>query len=217
MDKKNPNSKERILASAVKLFARKGFASVGMRELAEDADVNLAMINYFFGSKKKLLKVILHSFYTSYLEVLEKELTPPGTLDEKLERLVRSGIGFIEHNRDRVMVVLTEMPHDDPEIIEYKAQWAQKAMQIIQKEICVPLSHQSGRNISAFAIGPLLISMMSSRFLFAPVLEQAGPPGYGDQYFKEYPEIISTIFLHGINGFIGSNSEESHERNKKEG
>ncbi len=211
MDKKSPDSKERIMASAVKLFARKGFASVGIRELAEDAGVNLAMINYFFGSKKELLKVILHSFYTSYLEVLEKALTPPGTLDEKLKRLIGNGTQFIEYNRDLVLVVLTELPHDDPEIIEYKARWARQAMQIIQKEICVPLSNRCGRTIAPFAIGPLIISMISSRFLFAPVLEQARPPGYGEQYFKEYPEIITTIFLHGINGFIGPDSEESHE------
>ncbi len=217
MTKKDPNSKKRIMASAVKLFARKGFATVGMRELAEDADVNLAMINYFFGSKKELLKVILHSFYTSYFEVLHKALTPPGTLDEKVERLIMNGTQFIKRNRDLVMVVLTEMPHDDPEIIEYKAKWAQKAMLIIQEEICVPLASRSGRIIAPFAIGPLLISMMSSRFLFAPVLEQARPPGYGEQYFKEYPEIIATIFSHGINGFIESDNEENHEGNQKEG
>ncbi len=211
MDKKSPESKERIMASAVRLFARKGYASVGMRELAEDADVNLAMINYFFGTKKELLKVILHSFYTSYFKVLEKELTPAGTIEEKLERFIRSAITFIEHNRDRVMVVLTELPHDDPEIIEYKARWAQEAMQIIQKEICSPLSDQIGRMISPFTIGPLLISMMSSRFLFAPVLEQAKPPGYGEQYFKEYPEIISTIFLHGVRGLSEKTGEGQNE------
>ena len=61
------SSKERILVSAVKMFARKGYASTGMRELAEDAGVNLAMINYFFGTKKELLKVILETFFRGYI------------------------------------------------------------------------------------------------------------------------------------------------------
>jgi len=55
MNSKNKqSSKERILATAVKIFARKGYASTGMRELADGADVNLAMINYFFGTKSSL-------------------------------------------------------------------------------------------------------------------------------------------------------------------
>ena len=52
-DKKQlkPNSKERILRTATSLFARKGFAETGMRELAATAAVNLSMVNYFFGTK----------------------------------------------------------------------------------------------------------------------------------------------------------------------
>ena len=51
--------KERIFRSAVYLFARHGFAGTGLRELAARAEVNLAMINYFYGSQKGLLKEIL--------------------------------------------------------------------------------------------------------------------------------------------------------------
>jgi hypothetical protein len=43
--------------------------------------------------------------------------------------------------------------------------------------------------------------MMTSRFLFAPILEKVQPPGYGDSFFAEYPDLIATIFLNGINGF----------------
>ena len=64
---KQETSKVRILNTAVRIFARKGYASTGMRELADGAEVNLAMINYFFGSKKELLKVILERFFTGYL------------------------------------------------------------------------------------------------------------------------------------------------------
>ncbi len=37
--------KQRIMDAAIKLFARNGYGSTGMRELAKEADVNLAMIN----------------------------------------------------------------------------------------------------------------------------------------------------------------------------
>lgn len=197
---KTPASRERILETAVKLFAKKGFAGVGMRELAEDAGVNLAMINYFFGSKKDLLKVILDTFFKGYLEIVERELRGRGTLEQKIRRFIHGAVEYISNNRNHMIVTFTELPHDDPDITEYKASWARQAMLVVQQEICVPLEKEWGKKVSPAAIGPLLIGMMSSRFILAPVMEQIQPLGYGQEYFEQYPEIITQIFLHGIHG-----------------
>jgi AcrR family transcriptional regulator len=47
-----------IMDSAEKLFSEKGFNGTSVRDIAEDADVNLAMISYYFGSKEKLLEAV---------------------------------------------------------------------------------------------------------------------------------------------------------------
>lgn len=208
---KQKSSKERILQKAVQIFARKGYASTGMRELADSAEVNLAMINYFFGSKKELLKVILETFFRGYLEIIEEELTEKGTFDEKISRFIHRAINYLSDNRDYMIVTLAELPHDDPEITEYKAQWARKAMHIVRDEICTPVKESQGVDLSPAAIGPLLIGMMSSRFLFAPVMEQVNPPGYGEDFFRKYPDIIAGIFLQGIKGLENVESEVSNE------
>ena len=56
---KDENSKQKILNSATKLFARKGFDSVSVREICKDANVNLCMISYYFGGKKELYNAII--------------------------------------------------------------------------------------------------------------------------------------------------------------
>ena len=45
------NTKMKILKAADLLFAVKGFAGVSIREIAQEADVNLAAINYHFQNK----------------------------------------------------------------------------------------------------------------------------------------------------------------------
>lgn len=50
-----PDTKELILDAAEKLFAEKSYASVSLRELTALAGVNLAAVNYHFGSKDALL------------------------------------------------------------------------------------------------------------------------------------------------------------------
>lgn len=47
-----------IIEEAETLFAVNGFNGTSVREIAKNADVNLAMISYYFGSKDKLLEAI---------------------------------------------------------------------------------------------------------------------------------------------------------------
>ncbi|MBP9839271.1 MAG: TetR/AcrR family transcriptional regulator [Proteobacteria bacterium] len=47
-------TKKALLQAAEVLFTRKGYAAVSTREIAEEAKVNLASIQYHFGSKSKL-------------------------------------------------------------------------------------------------------------------------------------------------------------------
>jgi AcrR family transcriptional regulator len=47
-----------IMEAAEELFAEKGFAGTSVRDIAEKAGVNLAMISYYFGSKEKLMEAL---------------------------------------------------------------------------------------------------------------------------------------------------------------
>lgn len=49
---------DRILSAAARLFAARGMSGVGLREITAEAGVNLAAVNYHFGSKEKLLEAL---------------------------------------------------------------------------------------------------------------------------------------------------------------
>jgi len=53
------DSREALLDAGEQLFAEKGYAAVGTREIAERAGVNLGMIQYYFGSKGKLFIAVV--------------------------------------------------------------------------------------------------------------------------------------------------------------
>jgi AcrR family transcriptional regulator len=52
------DTKERILDAAEKLFASRGFHGASLRTITNDAGVNLAAVNYHFGSKNALIESI---------------------------------------------------------------------------------------------------------------------------------------------------------------
>lgn len=82
------NSKEKIIETATELFSRNGFENTSVRDIAGGAGVNVAMINYYFGSKEKLLKTILEKRF-AYLRDLFTELVSNSQMSpmQKIERI----------------------------------------------------------------------------------------------------------------------------------
>ena len=52
------NTKDRILGAAEELFAQFGFAGTSLRQVTSHADVNIAAVNYHFGSKENLVNEV---------------------------------------------------------------------------------------------------------------------------------------------------------------
>lgn len=52
------STKQRILGAAETLFARHGFAGASLRQVTAAAKVNLAAVNYHFGSKENLINEV---------------------------------------------------------------------------------------------------------------------------------------------------------------
>lgn len=61
------DKKETIIQSAIKLFSIQGFEGTSVREIAADAGVNVAMINYYFISKEKLFESVVE-YRASFLK-----------------------------------------------------------------------------------------------------------------------------------------------------
>lgn len=52
------STKDRILGAAEELFAQQGFAATSLRQVTSRADVNIAAVNYHFGSKENLVNEV---------------------------------------------------------------------------------------------------------------------------------------------------------------
>jgi len=59
MPRPKRTTKDKLMDAAEKLFARRGFHAVSLRDITSDAGVKLALVNYHFGTKKKLLAEVI--------------------------------------------------------------------------------------------------------------------------------------------------------------
>ncbi len=91
-----PDTLSRILDAAEILFADKGFAETSLRQITGRAGVNLAAVNYHFGSKKSLIQAVFARFLDPFCQHLtlaldqrDAEQLPPATLEELMELLIK--------------------------------------------------------------------------------------------------------------------------------
>jgi AcrR family transcriptional regulator len=93
------DKREHILIVAEELFGEKGFDGTSVRDIAQVAGVNLAMISYYFGSKEKLLESLIE-FRTNYAYGILEELNTDETLSpwDKIDRLVEFYVDRILNN-----------------------------------------------------------------------------------------------------------------------
>ena len=79
-------TKAKILEAAFKRLAREGYAALSVREIAKDAGVNHALINYHFRSKDQLVIEVLDAANRQLLQRQQKMYAQPGTFAEKWAR-----------------------------------------------------------------------------------------------------------------------------------
>jgi len=94
-----------ILQVAEKLFAEEGFDGTSIRDIAKKANINIAMISYYFGSKVKLLEAIVVSRIADMrlqLENIYNENLPPF---EKVDKLIELYLSRIAQNRSIYQIV----------------------------------------------------------------------------------------------------------------
>lgn len=92
-----PDTVVRILDTAEHLFADRGFAETSLRTITGRAGVNLAAVNYHFGSKKALIQAVFERFLTPFCVALDAALdrrlaadSPALQLDELLAVIARA-------------------------------------------------------------------------------------------------------------------------------
>jgi AcrR family transcriptional regulator len=124
MGRPKRTTKDKLMDAAEKLFARRGFHGASLRDITAEAGVDLALVNYHFGSKNELLGAVIDRRGGILNEERLQRLTaarlsaspdPPTTeavvdafFDPILERLAHAGPGW--HNYFSLLAFVNNSP-----------------------------------------------------------------------------------------------------------
>ena len=127
--------KETILRAGARLFAKRSFNSVGIRDIAAEAGVNSAMISYYFGGKGGLLREIFLRFDRLLSHESGRALERATSQGDLIRRFVSSVLDSARQNRDVYLVGLKELNHDSDELQDLRADFHAKAEAVFMANI----------------------------------------------------------------------------------
>lgn len=99
----------RVSEAAVRLFARKGFAATGIRELAVEAGLTPAALYHYMGTKEDLLLDIMHSCLDPLLAAGSEIAGQSASPDVRLAELTEMHVWLHASQPLRAMVADTEL------------------------------------------------------------------------------------------------------------
>ncbi|SUE29045.1 putative TetR family transcriptional regulator [Nocardia farcinica] len=99
----------RVQQAAVTLFATKGFAATGIRELGAEAGINSATLYHYVGSKEALLAMIIRSCLDELMEAGTRALRRSADPVAQLAGLVAAHVGINAVNQLTARVAEYEM------------------------------------------------------------------------------------------------------------
>jgi AcrR family transcriptional regulator len=126
VETQDKDPKKRILEAAATLFSTKGYAAVGVREIAELANVNVSMISYYFSGKAGIMKEIVLHYFDSIKEIFDKVLSEYLQTEERIRKIVDELVELMKNKTIFCKVAITEMPFDLPEFADFKAEVARR-------------------------------------------------------------------------------------------
>lgn len=110
MKELDKSTEEKIKSAARTVFHRKGYAATRTRDIAEEADINLALLNYYFRSKEKLFEIImletLKEFMGKMTQVFNDENT---SLINKVELMTDKYVDMILEEPDIPLFIMSEI------------------------------------------------------------------------------------------------------------
>jgi len=105
-------TRRRVLASALALFAEHGADGVSIRQIGAASGVSLATVHHYFGSKEELYAACIDSMYEELVAMrprLGAELARGGRPAELLDRIVRAAFRFARAHQVEMRLLLRQV------------------------------------------------------------------------------------------------------------
>jgi AcrR family transcriptional regulator len=115
------SAEEKIKQAARKLFTEKGFDAVKTRDIAAEAGINLALLNYYFRSKQKLFDIVMIENFEQFVQQLipvfsDRKLS----VEQVYAQVAGRYIDMLKNNPGLPFFIMNQMRSNSPKLDEVR-------------------------------------------------------------------------------------------------
>ena len=186
------STEDKILLAASKVFTEKGYAGTKTRDIAEEAGINLALLNYYFRSKEKLFEQIMKvKVVLLFGQILPLFNNKDTSLEEKIDLVSEKYFEILAKNPNLPLFVISEIQKKTSEItsvIPIKG--------ILKDSVIIEQIKERQPDLDPFHFLLNFLSMTIFPFVVKPVFSQFNI--MTDPEFKKFVEERRTLIPHWI-------------------
>jgi len=195
------STEEKIKNAARIVFHKKGFAATRTRDIAEEAGINLALLNYYFRSKEKLFDIVMFEtmqhFFKSIAVVVNNEQT---SLATKIDVIVANYIDMLIANPNIPLFLLNELKMQPDELVKKMGM-----REVLMNSSFIKQFQQGVKDGKITPIHPLhffvnIISITVFPFVASPIIKGLGD--LSQQQFEALMQERKTLIPKWINASL---------------
>jgi len=163
-------TEQKIIRAADKLFTQKGYAATKTRDIAEEAGTNLALLNYYFGSKENLYKKVVQEKLKMLLGAMGPVLSDENiSLEDKIRSITENYTTLLLENEELPIFILNELSVNRKLFESITQNTRQIAQPAIDKQL-----KERKMNISAKDLVINTLSLTMFPFVAKPLIISSG-------------------------------------------
>lgn len=180
------SSKEKIKEAARKVFHKKGFAATRTRDIAEEAEINLALLNYYFSSKSKLFEIIMIETMAEFFknsQILFNDKN--SSFEQKIELFSQRYIDLLIEQPQIPIFILSEIRNNPSNLLEKLPVKNMALNSYFAEQYQDAIEHGKIANLDFMQFFTNLIGLLVFPFIAKPILM-----GIGDIDNKHYIKMM---------------------------
>jgi AcrR family transcriptional regulator len=190
---------EALLRAARELMAEKGLPRVTLREVAERAGVQPALVHYYFAGKQGLLRAVTADVASRMALALREAATAPGTTEERVRRFVRAAVEVFAQEPYAPRLVAEQVLFGEEEAIEdFVEGYARHNLALVSDLLAEGVVRGDLRAVDPMFLVPSILGGCIFFFLAAPLIERLWNIEISPELARELADHTVDVLLHGI-------------------
>ena len=197
------DTSQKIIKAAREIFAEYGLKGARMHQIASRAEVNQALLHYYFKSKEKLYHEVLYYTARQIFQSLSQFLTDAQTIEEGFAQFIRGYIDILKNNPEFPRLMVSEVMQGGDNVIAAMDRVFEeigfKPPAFIQPLIADAVAEGKIRPVDPMQTTISVVGMSLFYFIGKPLLNHIwGAPEDEDKFLEERKEAIIDLVLYGL-------------------